>query len=276
MKRMLLASCWILAFSLISSAQTTFYFPHIANGTLGNPVTVWKTTMFLANPSSAPASGTITFKADNASAAAAGLDFPVTFTDESGLVTTGSIAFTIGSGQSKKYVSSGTGAYSPGFAIVSTTAGTVTGTAVFSEFDQATGALIAEAGVPQASALTKQAVFVDTVGGYNIGVAYANPGPAAASITFSLLSAGGATVASTTQQLGPGNHAAGFTSGLFTSVTTQLSGTMQVQSTSPLATIALRFDPNFKLFTTLPPVSIASLISPAINWLEERPWLAPL
>src|SRR5262249_44647870 len=148
------------------------YFPHLANGVLGS--TIWKTTIFLTNPAAAggaTASGTITFNRDNANLGGAGSAFAVTFVDEVGTPTTGTITFSIPAGGSKKYVSAGTGPYSPGFAAVSATAGTVNGTSIFSEFTLS-GQLIGEAGVPQAAALTKQAIFVDTIGGYNIGVGY--------------------------------------------------------------------------------------------------------
>jgi len=55
-----------------------------------------------------------------------------------------------------------------------------------------------------------------------------------------------------------------------------LAGTMQIISDSPLAAVALRFDPSFTKFTTLPAVTLASLINPAVEWLQERPWLTPL
>src|SRR5215831_12300747 len=129
MKRIFLVVLWILATAILCSAQATIYFPHIANGVLGS--TVWKTTILLTNTGAAGASGTITFA--------------------------------IVAGQTKKYFSAGTGGYSPGFATASTTAGAVTGTAIFSEFDIASGRLIAEAGVPAALAYKQQAVFVDTI-----------------------------------------------------------------------------------------------------------------
>jgi hypothetical protein len=278
MKRLILVACWILISAIVASAQTTFYFPHLANGVLGGAI--WKTTIFLTNPAGtggATASGTITFNQDNSNLGGAGTPFAVTFTDESSNITTGTITFSIPAGGSKKYVSAGTGPYSPGFATVSTTAGTVNGTSIFSEFT-AGGQLIGEAGVPQAAALPKQEIFVDTIGGYNIGVGYANPQGAAANVTFSLINSGGTTVLSTTRLFGPGNHAAGFTSGTsgFFPGVAPLAGTMQIVSDQPLATIALRFDPNFALFTTLPPVSISSVLNPAIKWLEDRPWLARL
>jgi hypothetical protein len=275
MKRIFLVVLWIFAATMVCSAQATIYFPHIANGVLGS--TIWKTTILLTNPAAAgAASGTITFNQDNPTdQGLAGSPFNISFTDEVGTPTVGTITFSISPGQTKKYVSAGTGAYSPGFATATTSAGSVTGTAIFSEFDIGTGRLIAEAGVPAANALTKQAVFVDTIGGYNIAVAYANPGPAAATVTFNLLNSTAVSVATTNQQLGPGNHVAAFTSGIFPSVG-PLAGTMQITSSVPVPTIALRFDPVFTIFTTLPQLTIASIVSPAMEWFHERPWLAPL
>src|SRR5207247_29654 len=134
MKRIPLTVFWVLAVTVICSAQTTFYYPHVANGVLGS--NIWRTTIFLTTPD----------------------------------------------------------------ASVTTTGGTVTGTAIFSQFDLA-GRLLAEAGVPSASAVPNQAIFVDTQGGFSIGVAYANAGTAAANVTFSLLNSSAASVATTTQLL---------------------------------------------------------------------------
>jgi hypothetical protein len=277
MKRALLICFWILTATVVCSAQGTFYFPHIADGVLVS--NIWRTTVFLTNPvaaGGATASGTITLTHDAVLGSTAGSPFNITFTDESGIVTSGSvIAFSIPPQQTKKYVSAGTAAYGGGFATVSTTAGTVSGTSIFSEFDLS-NRLIAEAGVPSASAVAKQAIFVDTVGGFNIGVAYANPGPGAATVNLSLLNAAGAIVATTPGRvLGSGNHAAAFTSQIF-STSAQFAGTMQITSATPLAAIALRFDPTFTVFTTLPPVTLASLINPAMEWLQQRAWLTPL
>ena len=274
MKRVVLSILLILTISAVCSAQTTFYYPHVANGVLGN--TVWKTTIFLTNPaSSGTASGTITFSRDGATPEAAGTEFPIAFVDESGVSGTGTITFSIPGGAVRKYTSTGAGAYAGGFATVSSSSA-VNGAAIFSQFDSS-GRLVAEAGVPAVSAVPRQAIFVDTQSGYNIGVAYANPGLSAASVTLSLLNSSAATVASTTAPLGPGNHRAAFTSEMFPG-TGQLVGTLRIESqaAAPLAAIALRFDPTFAVFTTLPPVTIAALLNPAVEWLQQRPWLAPL
>jgi hypothetical protein len=276
MKRVLWILVWILTATTICSAQTTFYYPHVANGVLGGAF-VWKTTIFLTNPaSSGTASGTITLWRENSTASAAGSIFSsITFTDESGAPagSGGTITFSIPSGATRKYTSDGAGTYAGGFATVTSSA-PVNGTAIFSQFDTS-GRLIAEAGVPAVSAVPRQAIFVDTGGGYNIGVAYANPGAAAASVTLSLLNSAAATVATTTQTLGANNHSAAFTSEMFPG-SPALVGTMQITSVASLAAIALRFDPTFTVFTTLPPVTLAALLNPAVEWLQQRPWLTPL
>src|SRR5215471_10917991 len=98
MKRIIGIGCWLFAFASISSAQTTFYYPHILNGVAGS--VLWKTTIFLTNPAgSGSASGTITFTQDNATIGLAGSPWNVSFTDESQVTSTGTITFSIAAGQ---------------------------------------------------------------------------------------------------------------------------------------------------------------------------------
>jgi hypothetical protein len=275
MKRFLFILVLILAATVVASAQTTFYYPHVVDGPQG-PV-VWKTTILLTNPaSSGTVSGTITFTSDNPNTAAAGSPMNLSMTDETGAGATGSVfTFSIAPGGTRRLISSGTGAFAQGFATVSAD-GPVSGTAIFSEFDSANN-LIGEAGVPAVNAVTRQTIFVDTIGNYKICVAYANPGQGTATVSLNLLNSSGVSVIPTaaTQSLGPGNHTAGFTFQMFPQVG-PMAGTMQITSNSPLAAIALRFDPPLAKFTTLPPVTLASLINPAIEWLQQREWLTPL
>ena len=279
MKRIVFAACWILGFAMISSAQSSFFFPHIANGVTGTGAGAvkWVTTIYLTNPtSSTTATGTLTFYQRNtASVSAAGtIAAPIGFVDESGVLTaTGTINFSLAGGQTKKYVSTAATALITGFVGVSTQLGIVSGTAVFSEYNAA-GGLIASAGVPQSSATGRQAIFVDTQSGDNIGVAYANPGTATATVTLTLLNSAAQQVATTNQSLGPGNQVPIFTSQLFTGAA-PVAGTMVINSTAPLAAIALKFDPTFQIFSTLPPVTLSSLFNPAIKWLEERTGMSP-
>ena len=274
MKRVVFSLIWILTASLVSYSQSLFYYPHIVNGVQGS--VFWKTTILLTNPaSSGTVSGTISFTQDNSNLRIAGSPLTLTLTDESGATATqSSFTFSIPSGGTRKLVSTGEGQFAQGFATVNANSGSVSGTAIFSEFDGA-GNLIGEAGVPSSPAVGRQAIFVDTVGGYQIGVAYANAGGAAANITLNLLNSSAVPVASTAQVVGPGNHNATFTFQMFPTAPA-MAGTMQIVSDSPLAAVALRFDPSFTKFTTLPAVTLASLINPAVEWLQERPWLTPL
>jgi len=45
---------------------------------------------------------------------------------------------------------------------------------------------------------------------------------------------------------------------------------MQISSNTPLIAIALRFDPTLTKFTTLPPVTLTSLIHNGMEWLEDH------
>ncbi len=238
----------------VSAATTptptsTFYFPQVADGIQADGVS-WKTTIFLANlAGDSTADGTVTFTTSS------GAPFNIGFVDSAGSpVSSGNtIPFSIAAGQSRKFVSTSSGALSIGYATVSSSA-PVNGTAVFSEF-ATSGGLIGEAGVPSATALGRQVIFVDTQSGFSTGVAYANPNSSGANITLQLFGPNGNPIGSPVAQFLPGNqHTAKFVSELFPSAAA-FAGTMQITSSTPLAAIALRFAPAGS-FTTLPPVPL--------------------
>ena len=256
MKQFLLILGWILATTLTASAQSSFFFAHVLNGVLGT--VSWKTTIFLTNTgSSGTATGAITFTQDNTNSTSAGSAWPIALMDETGFTTTSStFTFSLPAGATRKWVATSPGGLISGFANVTTNAGTVSGTAIFSEFDSAEN-LIGEAGVPSSSAVARQSIFVDTAARYSVGVAFANPGNAIANITLTLLDSSGVAVSTpVTRTLGPGNHTQLFTSQLFPGVTQPSVGTLQFASSAPLIIIALRFDPSLSKFTTLPPVTL--------------------
>jgi len=245
---------WMLGTALLASAQTTFFYPHVVDGVLGGAT--WRTTIFLTNPASTAATGAITFTQDNTNPLGAGSSWQLTLADEGGTTTTSDVfTFTLAPGASRRYISRAAGTFVSGFATVTTISGRVSGTAIFSEFDGA-GNLMDEAAVPSADPVLRQKILVDTTGGYNIGVAYSNPGTTTiANISLTLLdSSGNAVAAPVTKTLGPGNHAAAFISQLFSAP--PLVGTMQITSSTPLIAISLRFDPTLSRFTTLPPVPL--------------------
>jgi hypothetical protein len=265
MKRVPVIVAWILGSTLLASAQTTFFYPHVVDGVLG--ATNWKTTIFVANSASATATGAITFTQDNNDPLGAGSPWQITLTDETGSATTSSVfTFSLPPGAVRKYVSSATGTLNSGFATVTTNSGTVSGTAIFSEFDTA-GNLICEAGVPAAVPVLRQTIMVDTTGGNNIGVAYVNPSNTSiANVSLTLLNDLGNPAASVTRTLGPANHVSGFTTQFFGS-NLAMVGSMQITSGTPIAAISLRFDRTFSKFTTLPPVTLASVFSTGMDWL---------
>jgi hypothetical protein len=45
---------------------------------------------------------------------------------------------------------------------------------------------------------------------------------------------------------------------------------MQITSSTPLVAVSLRFDPTLSKFTTMPTVTLASLISTGMEWLQDR------
>src|SRR5688572_14555581 len=184
MNRVLLAFLWIIGAAAICAAQSTIYYPHIVNGALGGHN--FKTTIFLTNPAAnggGAVSGTVAFKSDGANLGATGSELSLTVTTGSGQVLTGtSIPFQLTGGQSLKLATSGSGAFVMGFAVVTST-GPVSGTATFADFTNG-GILTGEAGVPAVAAVPRQTIFVDTMGGYKVGVAYANPASSSASVTL--------------------------------------------------------------------------------------------
>jgi len=268
MKRVVWTLFWILTATVICSAQSTFYFPQIADGVQGGGVT-WKTTVFITNPAAVgTASTAVQIDFTTSTGAAFNLQF-----DGTGFTVNGnSVTMTISGGQTRKLVSRGTGALAVGWARV-TSPGNVTGTALFSEFSN--GQLFAEAGVPSSGTSTNQAIFVDTTAGFTTAGAYANPNAGPAAITLQLLNSDGvAVMPSTGQALAGFQHNPAFVNQLFPGAPA-FTGTMQISSLVPVTAIALRFASTGQ-FTTLPTISLASIINPAVEWLEQRPWLKPL
>jgi len=247
MKRVLLSVIFALAASAVGSAQSfTYYFPQVASGD------GWRTTIFISNATAAtPATGVIAVvKSD-------GTPFWANWIDETGAnVTLGSdiIGFTLGPGQSKKYVTLGDQALTVGYARVTANA-SVLGTAMFSQLDGA-GNILAEAGVPMGIPLGKQAVFVDTSLGFRTGVAVANPNSNVLEVHFELLDNNGTLISTTIRTLGAFQHIAFFTDELFPGAPAMV-GRLQFWCTNPMVSVALRFSPSIQ-FTTMSPIAIAN------------------
>ena len=246
MKRVLFSLAFIFAMSAAASAQSfTYYFPQVAVGA------GWRTTIFLSNATAGPASGTVTLTANDGSA------FYTNWLDENGTnLTNGSnvIAFSLASGESRKFVSLDDHPLVAGYAMVSANA-SVLGTAMFSLLDGG-GNITAEAGVPMAIPLGKQAVFVDTTNGFRTGVAIANPNTGDLEVHFELLNDAGQMITSTIHTLGPLTHISLFTDELFPGQPPMV-GRLQYWCMNPMVSVALRFSPTVQ-FTTMPPIAVAN------------------
>ena len=273
MRRALLVTFFLFAGALTATAQTTFYFPQIADGVQGGGIS-WKTTIFLTNPAAAGSgavSGSVVFTNAN------GLPLQISFVNESNQpVSSGNtVPFQIAGLQTRKFVSTAAGLLDNGVGFATVTAnGVVSGTAVFSLYGP--GGLISEAGVPAVLTATRQAVVVDTTQGFNTGVAFANPGISAPPTTLKLINVEGAEVMSTATSGTPTFHTAKFVDTMFLPlVPPPMVGTLQISSSVPLAVVGLRFAPTGGVFTTVPTVTLASIIQPALQWLQQKPWLSP-
>jgi len=247
MKRVLFSFIILLAASAAASAQSfTYYFPQIAAGD------GWRTTIFVSNATAAGmATGSITFTKSD------GSPFNANWTDEVGNnVSNGGsvISFQLAAGQSRKFVTVGDLPLTVGYAMVTANA-SVLGTAMYSQLD-ASGNILAEAGVPMGIPLGKQAIFVDTSIGFRTGVAIANPNSNTLVIHFELVDDNGQVLAAQIRELPGFQHMALFTDELFAGAPAMV-GRMQFWCTNPMVAIALRFSPSIQ-FTTMPPIAIAN------------------
>jgi hypothetical protein len=248
MKNVILSLPIVLFAVGICSAQSTLYFPQFVDGPSGN--VFWATAIAITNPAglgTPAATGTITLIQDN------GAPLNVTFFDETHAPI--SNTFQLAGGQTKFFnspVLNGTPAglsFNVGFATVTSNLA-VTGALVFYE-GSLNGGLIGEAGVLSATPLMRQAAVVVKDNNTNTGVAVANPGTGAATLTFELLDKSGADIVpQVTRMLPANNHTAFFVSDLFPSVTSKIYGTMRIISDVPIVSTALLF--SLGSFATLP------------------------
>src|SRR5438876_9756712 len=112
MKRIIRSLLYMLAAAGVCPAQTTFYFPQIADGMQSGGI-AWFTAIAVTNPAqTGTATGTITFTQDN------GTPFNLAFTDQSDRpVGSGStIPFQLAGGQTRFFISTAEQTLTVGFA----------------------------------------------------------------------------------------------------------------------------------------------------------------
>jgi hypothetical protein len=240
----------ILVFASAGFAQTV-YFPQIANGLEGGTLVHWHTNIYIDNQGTATVSGTISlFNSD-------GTPMLASFVNESGasVATNGQISFQLGAGQNHKYTSTSAVPLQVGYGVM-TSNGPVAANVLFAHYgNSGVEFLMCEAGVPATAAMTRQAIFADTQFGFNPGIAVVNPTNSTQVITFQLVNNSGQVISTTTQTLGPNQHFAKFLSEMFSNIP-PMAGRLQFFGSGPLAAVALRFNSNYSLFTTLFPYQV--------------------
>ncbi len=258
---------WLFTAALTCTAQTTLYFPQVADGIQG--ASVWITSFGVTNPAAAGtavATGTITFTQSN------GSPLVIPFGDLNGNVVGAgnTVPFQIAGGQTFFFGTTGTPAINTGFATLTSNL-PVQAAALFQEFICASPStlegctFVGQAVVPGVAPLARQALIVTKNGQSDTGVAIANPNDVAATITLQLLDSNGvASVAPATIVLQPKNHIARFVQELFPSVTGRFFGTMQIttSASTPLVSTPLYFPGGNGPFSTGPVVTLALLMNP--------------
>lgn len=240
----------------IGSAQTVLYFPQFVDGVQAGAGVGWITAIAVTNPAffgTSIATGTITVTDAN------GAPMNIMLTDENG--NPGN-TFQLAGAQTKFFLSPQDSADGPlpfkmGYATLTSNLPVSAGS-VFFEFDAQKDAIIATAGVPASTPLTREAIVAlgDRNEGLGTGLAIANPGGATATITFQLLDKSGAPIVpgGVTRTLPAGNHQAFFISDLFPTAPPSYFGTLRVISDTGIVTAALLF--NGATFGTIPVIPL--------------------
>jgi hypothetical protein len=150
-----------------------------------------------------------------------------------------------------------------GYAVITPMAATTSGLVVFETFGMRWGWDLFQAGLLPSNLTTKAIFFVDSNGrlSKNVGVSLVNPNASAENVTLTLKNEDGTTLGTTTVNVPSHQQVAKFVTELFAnhrSVPRDITGTLTVSSTNPIAVMGLRF--RGITFSTLP---ITSLTPPA-------------
>jgi hypothetical protein len=129
-----------------------------------------------------------------------------------------------------------------GYAVVTHESPTTQGLDVFATFGQMRSGETTQAGVLSSQMTTKAMFFVGVsrTTSRDLGVAVANPGGTTANLTLTLRNDSGALVATRTLTVNARQHTSQFVSQLFPAQT-ELTGTLTVDSSTPVAIVILRF-----------------------------------
>lgn len=147
-----------------------------------------------------------------------------------------------------------------GYAIVTPAAATTSGIVVFESFGLRKGDETSQAGILPSEMTRNALLFVSSHGrlSRNLGVAIANPGTTAASVTLTLRGENGSMVGSKTVDVAAGRQLAQFVSEMFadrSEVPRDLTGTLSITSNNAVALVGLRF--RGSNFSTLPVTNLS-------------------
>ena len=225
----------------ICSAQTVLYLPQFVDGAQPASDVGWMTVIAVTNPAfygTNTASGTITLTNPD------GTPMNITLADENG---NHGNTFQLAGAQTKFFFSpSGDGPqpFKMGYATLTSNLPVSAGS-VFMELDVQKGTVIATAGVPASTPLTRAAIIAvgDKHDSTKTGLAMANPGRTTATLLFQLLDKSGAPIipGGVTRTLPAGNQRAFFISDLFPNAPADYLGTLRVLSDQGIVSTALLF-----------------------------------
>ncbi|MBI1746835.1 MAG: hypothetical protein HYR55_09645 [Acidobacteria bacterium] len=220
----------------VSTPQTSFNFPQIANGVY--PGGGYKTSLILVNSGMTAADVTVALTGDDGR--------PISMFPD--LV---SGRDNIPPGATKVYISNGVGTVTSGAAAISST-NPIVAALIFSLYDESWN-LQTEAGVSAAPSMQNLTIPVDLLQPFNTGVAFFKLGAGTANITLRLYDSSGSRRGERVIPLGAGAHRADFVDTLFPSVVGFERGSLSIVSTGNVAAVALRFGQGtVPVYTTLP------------------------
>ncbi len=241
MHKILLGLLWAAWFFANNAyAQNAYYFPQIANGSDGGGG--FKTTFVLFNNGSAAVTVTLVLSDDR------GAPLPMTLDGNSN----SRFVIQLPAGGTRLLETDGRGSLVSGVAKVTSAADI--GVSEILSVDDANGNYLAETGIGYAQPISSFVFPVDTTGSFNTALALLNIGSTDATVTLTLRDSSGrqsGTPVSLT--MGANNHFARYICGsgqLFPSAA-NFQGSLSVQSSEPIASIALRENAFPLSYTTL-------------------------
>jgi hypothetical protein len=235
---------WIILWvSILSFGTLTTYgqviqiFPQFANGRIRDGS--FRSSFLLTNNANSNITGAIEIRRSN------GAELIVGFTNGQ----QGSrIPFSLAPGATELIESDGEGDLAAGFAWIDAS-GAVSASLIFSQLDAA-GMPVLETGVCSPPALDSFTIPVDTMRGFNTGVAIVNAGNHTANVSLRLINATGTPMGNPViLTLEPKRHIARFVSELFPEIP-PLRGSIAISSNADVYAVALRL--SHKTLTAFP------------------------